>query len=178
MGEEAEAPSPISPVPNAFMTRRAMTQRIKDPEGRRATSRRRSERLQMILTSPLNVFGGSEQARILHGPQAGYSHGDRGNFTWRLFPRRSIGPFLYIPGDAQGGGVWVSLSKDFPKGYYLRGGNSPMERSLDKEDLPIRVPSEEGKRRKVDRPQEPFPCGETSGDASMDGWIPGPIRSP
>ena len=53
-----------------------------------------------------------------------------------------------------------------------------MEGPFDKDDLPIRVPSEEGKRRKVDRPQEPFPCGETSEDVSMVGGIPGPIRSP
>jgi hypothetical protein len=50
--------------------------------------------------------------------------------------------------------------------------------SFDMDDLPIRVPSEEGKRRQVDRPKEPVPFGLTSEDISpMDGWIPGPIRS-
>ena len=87
MGEEAEAPSPISPVPNALLTQRVMTQRIRDPEGRGATTRRRFERLQMILTSPLEVFGGSEQARVHLAPQAGCSHGDRGNFRFAANPK-------------------------------------------------------------------------------------------
>jgi hypothetical protein len=90
-----------------------MTQRIEDPEGRGVSSRRRSAKPQMILTSPLEVFGGSEQARILHDPQAGCSHGDRGNVAGRFFPRRSFSSFHHIPGDVQGGSVEVPLSMGF-----------------------------------------------------------------
>lgn len=86
----------------------------------------------MILTSPLEVFGGSEQARILHDPQAGCSHGDRGNDVLRFFPRRSLCSFLCIPGDTQGGAFgfpcrWVSSAlfpprRKGPIGRSLRSG--------------------------------------------------------
>ena len=39
------------------------------------------------------------------------------------------------------------------------------------DDLPIRVPSEEGKRRQVDRPKEPVPFGVSSEDVSPHGWV-------
>jgi hypothetical protein len=90
-----------------------MTQRIEDPEGRGVSSRRRSARPQMILTSTLEVFGGPEQARILHDPHAGCSHGDRGNVAGRFSPRISFSSFHYIPGDVQGGSVEVPLSRGF-----------------------------------------------------------------
>ena len=71
-------------------------------------------RSQMILTSPLEVFGGSEQARILHDPHAGCSHGDRGNFRSAFFPRISFSSFHLIPKDDQGGSVQASLSQVLP----------------------------------------------------------------
>jgi hypothetical protein len=106
------------------------TQRIKDPEGRGVTSRGRSERPQMILTSPLEVFSGSEQARIHHVPQAGCSHGDRGNVVLRFSQEDPFCSFLCIPGDAQGGSVQVSLTMGF-----LGSLSSEEERS------PWKVPS-------------------------------------
>jgi hypothetical protein len=155
------------------------TQRIKDPEGRGVTSRGRSERPQMILTSPLEVFSGSEQARIHHVPQAGCSHGDRGNVVLRLFPRRSFLLVPLHPGGCAGGERPGFLDDGFPWFSFLRGGKVSMEGPFDPDDPPIRVPSGEGKRRQVDRPEEPVPYSKTSGDVSpMDGWIPGPIRSP
>ncbi len=39
------------------------------------------------------------------------------------------------------------------------------------DDLPIRVPSEEGKRRQVDRPKEPVPYDDPSEDVSPHGWV-------
>ena len=132
----------------------------------------------MILTSPLEVFGGSEQARIRLAPQAGCSHGDRGNFRLAVYPKEIHQPIPLHPEGCAGGGFWVSLSMGFSWGSYLRGGNRPLKGPLDKDDQPIRVPSEEGKRRQVDRPKDPIPLSGTSGDVSQWMGVPGPIRSP
>jgi hypothetical protein len=51
--------------------------------------------------------------------------------------------------------------------------------SMNENDIPIRNPSGEGKRRQEYHSQEPNPYGGRSEDLSpMDEWIPGPIRSP
>ena len=156
-----------------------MTQRIEDPEGRGVTSRRRKQKPQMILTSPLEVFGGSEQARIHHDPQAGCSHGDRVNVVLRFFSQGDLSArSLTSRGMLRGGASrfpcrWVSFDL-FPPRRKVHIG-SP----FDMDDPPIRVPSGEGKRRQVDRPMEPDPYSRTSGDVSpMDGWIPGSIHLP
>ena len=60
-------------------------------------------RPQTILTSPLKVFGGSEQARILHDPYTGCSHGDRGNFRSAFFPKDILQLVPSHPGGWSGG---------------------------------------------------------------------------
>jgi hypothetical protein len=131
------------------------------------------------MASSLEVFGGSEQARILLDPLAGCSHGDRGNIRHVVIPKEILQLVPLHPEGCSGGERPGFLVVGFPILSCLRGGLMRLEGPFDEDDPPIRVPSGEGKRRQVDRLQEPVPYSKTSGDVSpMDGWIPGPIRSP
>jgi hypothetical protein len=154
-----------------------VTQRVDNPEGRGATTRRRSKRPQMILTSSLEVFGGPEQARILHVPQAGVPTGTGGTYVKRYIPKKSFCPFLCIPKDVQEGGFGIPCLR-LSKGSNLRRG------CLLRKDLWIRMItySSPFRRRetKEGRSSFGFPSimQNIRGCFAMGRRIPGPIRSP